>query len=89
MAADKARNPVLHLFEIVKGLGYADDHSGHSYRMDNHGARGDNKGIVRTDGYGDADGMAAAKHQGHGGLGQGRHHFRNGKPRFHISAHGV
>lgn len=36
-----------------------------------------------------ADGVAAAQNNGHGRLGHSGNEFRNGKARFHISAHGV
>ena len=89
VGANEAGDTVLDLFEVVKGLGSADDGAAHTHRVDDHGSCGNDIRIVGADGNGDADGMAAAKHKGNGGLAEGGDHLRYGKARFHIAAHGV
>ena len=89
MAADKARDPVLYLFEIIKCLRHTDNGAIHTHRMNHHGTRGHNEGIAGTDGDGHTYGMTAAQHQGYGGLAQRGQHLRYGQSRLHVSTHGI
>ena len=57
--------------------------------MDRHAGRRGDKGFFGAHRQGDADGVSASQHQGHGGFFHSGHHLRDGKPGLNISAYGV
>ena len=79
----------MHPLKIPIGLGCGDHQAAHAHRVHRHGRRGHDEGLLSGHRQGNADGVSAAQHQGHRGLGHTGHHLRNGKARLNVAAHGV
>ena len=71
------------------GLGRADDRAADAHRMNGHGGRGHDHGLLRAHRQRNADGMPAAQYQRHRGLFHPGNQLRNGKSCFNIAAHGI
>ena len=89
MGGHECEDALLHIVEIPKGLGRADDGTADADGMDGHGGRGDDEGPLARHRQGHPNGVASPPHESHRGLLHGGDQLSQSQPRLHVPAHGV